>query len=80
MTTFHLLEETFWPIFNQQTHRVVLARREDTKNGDTVRIVSDDSKTAIQCKVIKVTYHEKHNDLMTITISDYEAIDYDICD
>ncbi len=80
LTTFHLLEKTFVAVFASGMRDIIVARRNDTNVGDTVRLVSDDIGCAVECEVRDVTFHEKHSDVMTITISDYREIDYAICD
>ncbi len=79
MTTFHLIEKTFVAVFAAGMRHIVVAYRKDTAIGDTVRVVSDDIGCALECKVTEVTHHEKHKDLMTITIGDCKEIAYDIC-
>lgn len=80
MITFHLLEKTFVAVFASGMRHVVVAKRHDVQQSDTIRMVSDDIGCAIACQALEITHHDKHNDLMTLTISDYEEIDYDICD
>ncbi len=79
MITFHLLEKAFLAVFSNGMRDVVVSRNE-VKPGDIIRLVSDDINRAVQTQVSEVTHHEKHADLMTISISDITEIDYDICD
>lgn len=77
MTTFHLLEKTFVAIFCNGMTDVVVRRRDNLSVGEPVHLVNENLSASGTAEISDIRYHEKHPELVTISISNVENIHYD---